>query len=127
MRKSGNVTNAGNGGAVAKAGYDSNKYWLTTTNTDIDGDYSNHYDDVYQFEHLDKHTGGSTTASSGYGGGGGASNFAVGGSGGNNNSNGGRGILGSGGGGGSPYTAGGKGGLPYIFFCSNIDFSITAK
>ena len=44
------------------------------------------------------HTGGSATASSGYGGGGGY-----------------RGDD----------TAGGKGGLPYIFFCSNIDFSTT--
>ena len=134
MHKSGNVTNAGNGGAVASAGYDSNKYWLTTTNKKIDEDYSNHYDDVYQFEHLDKHTGGSTTASSGYGGGGGASNYANGGDGGaysfiEDQRAGKAGTLGSGGGG--AYMAnnanGGKGGLPYIFFCSNIDFSITAK
>ena len=133
MHKSGNITNAGNGGAVANAGYDSNKYWLTTTNKKIDGDYFNHYDDVYQFEHLYKHTGGSTTASSDYGGGGGgASNYANGGDGGaysfiEANRAGKAGTLGSGGGG--AYMAnnanGGKGGLPYIFFCSNIDFSIT--
>lgn len=132
MRKSDNVTNAGNGGAVASAGYDSNKYWLTTTNKKIDKDYSNYSDDVYQFEHLDKHTGGSTTASSGYGGGGGASNYANGGDGGaysfmEDQRAGKAGTLGSGGGG--AYMAnnanGGKGGLPYIFFCSNIDFSIT--
>lgn len=130
MHKSGNVTNAGNGGAVANAGYDSNKYWLTTTNTDIDGDYSNYSDNVYQFEHLSKHTGGSTTASSGYGGGGGASNYANGGNGGTSSSKAGKaGTLGSGGGGGyrGDDTAGGKGGLPYIFFCSNMEFSIEKK
>lgn len=131
MHKSGDVTNAGNGGAVANAGYDSNKYWLTTTNKQIDGDYFSYSDNVYQFEHLYKHTGGSATASSGYGGGGGASNYANGGNGGTysfmeDQRAGKAGTLGSGGGG--AYMAnnanGGKGGLPYIFFCSNIDFSI---
>ena len=127
MHKSGNVTNAGNGGAVANAGYDSNKYWLTTTNKQIDGDYFSYSDNVYQFEHLDKHTGGSATASSDYGGGGGASNWANGGDGGtSSHKSGWSGTLGSGGGGGyrGDDTAGGKGGLPYIFFCSNIEFSI---
>lgn len=117
MHKSGNVTNAGNGGGVSSAGYDSNKYWLTTTNKPIDGDYFNYSDDVHQFEHLYKHTGGSTVNSSG---GGGASSYANGGDGGRD------GTLGSGGGGWyKGLMAGGKGGLPYIFFCSNMDFSIT--
>ena len=132
MHKSGDVTNAGNGGANGEDGYKNNRYWLIPTNKEISGDYSNYSDDVYQFEHLYNNVGGSTTASSGYGGGGGASNYANGGDGGaysvmEDQRAGKAGTLGSGGGG--AYLAnnanGGKGGLPYIFFCSNIDFSIT--
>ena len=125
------TTNAGFGGAHEN-GKNSNAYGILTTNmqseattANITVQLSNNQNEVLKMQ-----TGGNAGNSSQVvtrSGGGGASNFAAGGSGGNNNSNGGRGILGSGGGGGSPDTAGGKGGLPYIFFCSNIDFSITAK
>lgn len=123
MHKSGDVTNAGNGGNAYSNGYKSNRYWLIPTNKKISGDHFSSNDTVYQFEHLDNaHIGG---IASGYGGGGGASNFADGGHGGNSDSTvGSDGTLGSGGGGGFIDYRGGKGGLPYIFFCSNIDFSI---
>ena len=127
------TTNAGFGGAHEN-GKNSNAYSILTTNmqseattANITVQLSNNQNEVLKMQ-----TGGDAGNSDSnqevtHSGGGGASNFAVGGSGGNNNSNGGRGILGSGGGGGSPDSDGGKGGLPYIFFCSNIDFSITAK
>ena len=124
MHKSSDVTNAGNGGANGKNGYKNNRYWLIPTNKKISGDYSYASDSVYQFEHLyNKYIGG---IASGGGGGGGASNFADGGHGGNKDSTvGSDGTLGSGGGGGyKGNNNDGKGGLPYIFFCSNIDFSI---
>ena len=130
MHKSGNVENAGNGGAAAKDDYDaedgykSNKYWLTTTNKKIDEDHFSSSDTVYQFERLYERAGGHATT---FAGGGGASNYANGGDGGTYSDKpeaGEAGTLGSGGGGGG-FTDGGIGGLPYIFFCSNINFSIT--
>ncbi len=128
MHQSGDeVLYAGNGGGIGSAGFGSNRYWLTTTNSPIPSDFeypSDVSDVYYQFEPLLKHNGGSAETYGG--GGGGASNFADGGKGGATGTGKGTdGTLGSGGGGGYRGDSNdGKGGLPYIFFCSNIDFSI---
>ena len=116
--------NGGFGGVVSADGYSSTRYWLCPTNHSITGDFG--YIAGPNYEQLYVHSGG--ISAPGCAGGGGASCFADGGTSAMLDTSSSTGRLGSGGGGGGYYNEyynAGLGGLPYIFFCSNIDFTVT--